>query len=215
MSYNYKTISNYTKDRSETTYPYSFWNDLFNEEEISNILNYIENKELLDGAVESKNLEDSKSADLIDKIVRDSKISFHFINEENNWIFSRINNLIEVANDRWYNFDINGYDFLQYGEYHGTTNGNYDWHTDLIFGSRQEGSNFSETRKMSISLLLNDPSEFEGGELEFKCGVDELIPDMKKGTAIIFPSFMLHRVRPVTKGIRKSLVIWTLGPKFK
>jgi PKHD-type hydroxylase len=72
----------------------------------------------------------------------------------------------------------------------------------------------AEPRKLSLTLLLND--DFEGGEFQVNDGKEEMaitVP-MNKGRVVLFPSFMIHRVKPVTKGVRKSLVVWVLGPKF-
>ena len=65
-------------------------------------------------------------------------------------------------------------------------------------------------------LMLSDPSEFEGGELQIKTDSDDAITlEQKKGRAWFFPSYILHRVTPVTRGIRRSLVLWVGGPEFK
>ena len=67
-----------------------------------------------------------------------------------------------------------------------------------------------------MALLLSDTSEFEGGNLQLKIDSDkEINVIQRKGRAWIFPSYILHRVTPVTRGVRKSLVIWAGGPKFK
>ena len=84
----------------------------------------------------------------------------------------------------------------------------YHWHTDSPIDMDTE----PPVRKLSMTLLLNDPSEFEGGNLEI-AGKNML--HMKQGHAAIFASFLQHRVTPVTKGIRKSLVIWFNGEPFK
>jgi PKHD-type hydroxylase len=71
---------------------------------------------------------------------------------------------------------------------------------------------------LSITLLLNEPGiDFEGGNFEINKGspTEVDIVDMKKGMLIAFPSFLIHRVAPVTKGTRKSIVIWVQGPKFR
>jgi PKHD-type hydroxylase len=67
-------------------------------------------------------------------------------------------------------------------------------------------------RKISASLLLNDESEYEGGDLII---LDETVKTKKQGTIIVFPSFMAHQVTPVTKGVRYSAVCWMTGPKWK
>ena len=74
-------------------------------------------------------------------------------------------------------------------------------------------ANQPPVRKISMTLLLSDPADFEGGELEMID--DKARPKMKRGHAIFFASFIRHRVTPVTKGNRKSLVMWFGGPPFK
>jgi PKHD-type hydroxylase len=90
--------------------------------------------------------------------------------------------------------------------------GFYDWHMDLnAFG--QDGQN--PIRKISMTLLLSDPSEFTGGDLLFSEMGDSKPLPLKQGQAIFFASFLRHKVAPVKKGIRKSLVMWFGGPPFK
>ena len=84
----------------------------------------------------------------------------------------------------------------------------YDWHTDSPVDMDIE----PPVRKLSMTLLLNDPSEFEGGNLEI---AGKTLSHMKQGHAAIFASFLQHRVTPVTKGVRKSLVVWFNGEPFK
>ena len=70
-------------------------------------------------------------------------------------------------------------------------------------------------RKISAIVQLNDNSEFEGGKLEFLLGKDTIEIEMWKGRCILFPSFYLHRVTPILKGERKSLVQWISGAPYK
>ena len=84
----------------------------------------------------------------------------------------------------------------------------YEWHTDTRTNMQEE----PPVRKLSMTLLLNDPSEFEGGDLEI--ANNEFVP-MKQGHATIFASFLQHRVSPITRGVRKSLVMWFGGEPFK
>ena len=92
---------------------------------------------------------------------------------------------------------------------HYLTDGFYDWHMDNdITGKHQP-----PVRKISMTLLLSDPSTFEGGELEIMS--KGKTAKLKQGQAIFFASWLQHRVKPVTKGERKSLVMWFGGPPFK
>ena len=79
-------------------------------------------------------------------------------------------------------------------------------------------------RKLSVTVSLTDPKEYKGGELEFdfrdkdpdkKPNIRACTEILPKGSLVVFPSFVWHRVKPVTKGVRHSLVIWNLGYPFK
>ena len=73
-----------------------------------------------------------------------------------------------------------------------------------------------DTRKLSLSLLINEPDkDFIGGEFFINLSKNASLHTLKKGQMILFPSFMLHGVSPVISGVRKSIVIWVEGPKFK
>ena len=87
--------------------------------------------------------------------------------------------------------------------------GFYDWHMDNDVSGLKE----SPVRKISMTLLLSPENEFEGGELEFMS--DGKKAKLKQGQAIFFASWLQHRVKPVIKGERKSLVMWFGGPSFK
>ena len=129
------------------------------------------------------------------------------------WIFFRLNKIIEDINNQFYNFDLNGYESFQYTVYHDHEKGRYDFHMDTIMGNNMPDDMY-ETRKLSMTFLLNEPGvDFEGGDFQINSGQEkdaETVP-LNKGRIIMFPSFMIHRVKPVTKGIRKSIVIWVVG----
>ena len=91
-----------------------------------------------------------------------------------------------------------------------TKDGFYSWHKDGM-GSHNELQNDGTTRKLSMSIILN--SEFEGGDFELR-DLDVRVPRLNEGSVIMFPSFIHHRVAPVTRGIRYSLVTWFVGPPF-
>lgn len=116
---------------------------------------------------------------------------------------------IEQANQsaEW-GYIYNSQEKTQIGRYKSTDEGHYDWHMDSF--SPINGMQ----RKLSISILLSDPSEFEGGELQFK-GIEDQKVLTKQGSIVVFPSFIEHRVTPVTKGVRYSAVTWASGPSFR
>jgi PKHD-type hydroxylase len=114
---------------------------------------------------------------------------------------------IIIANElAGWNFDLKYPQKAQVGKY--KEGSHYDWHIDS-FTPNETGLQ----RKLSCSILLNDSSEYEGGKLEI-ANVDTPLPG-KKGSVIVFPSLVKHRVTPVTLGERFSAVCWALGPEFK
>jgi PKHD-type hydroxylase len=103
---------------------------------------------------------------------------------------------------------------IQYTEYSYSNKGTYDWHIDMPIGTPIS----YRMRKLSIIIQLTDSSEYEGGDILFKIsGKEETHPESfrQKGTLIAFPSFIMHKVTPVTKGTRNSLVTWFEGPNWR
>jgi PKHD-type hydroxylase len=97
---------------------------------------------------------------------------------------------------------------IQYTEYY-DNGGHYDWHIDMSAGYPLN------QRKISMTVQLSDESEYDGGNFEIMRGREvEQLPK-GKGNVVIFPSYLLHRITPVTRGVRKSLVLWLGGASFK
>ena len=108
---------------------------------------------------------------------------------------------IVKANENHFGFgDVRITEQAQFTEY--PEGGFYDWHMDCDVNMGHE----PPVRKISMTLLLNDPSEFEGGDLELMA--PGKFANLQQGHAICFASFLNHRVAPVTKGVRQSLVVW-------
>ena len=124
------------------------------------------------------------------------------------WIYDRMQAVIRTLNDKVWQFDLRGFsEDFQYTVYHGSEGGHYDWHVDL--------GDLAKLRKLSLSLQLTDASEYEGCELQIHDGRRVETAPRERGTVIVFPSYVLHRVTPITRGIRKAVVVWTTGPKFR
>ena len=140
------------------------------------------------------------------------------------WIYKEIQPYVMEANQKagWnFNWDYSeSCQFTKYkpGQY-------YDWHCDSWDGIYdQEGPTKGKIRKLSVTVSLSDEKDYSGGELEFDFRqndpdkqrhpvvCNEIVP---KGSVVVFPSFVWHRVKRVKKGVRYSLVIWNLGYPFK
>lgn len=205
----YNSIYNDPHERQTRLYSDVYWDGMFSDEEINNMTKYCENLALQQATTQGHKDE----ADLAK--VRTSKVAWLSRNDDTDWIFDRFNHTIYLANERFYNFTLNGYDQIQYTTYHEDDKGEYVWHMDGSTGDPIVANGLH--RKLSMTFLLNEPGvDFEGGEFEINRGQesDAIQVEATKGRCIFFPSFMIHRVKPVTKGMRKSLVIWCLGPKW-
>jgi PKHD-type hydroxylase len=128
------------------------------------------------------------------------------------WLYEKLSDMAVAANNELWNFDLSQIpEQIQYTEYHAPA-GHYDWHADI-------GPGMLSKRKISITVQLSDPSEYEGGTLElFRGGSMEgpfIEAEKNTGCVFIFPSYMMHRVTPVTKGTRKSFVLWLGGGHYR
>lgn len=152
------------------------------------------------------------------KTIRDSNVSWI----RDVWITKEIEHYINEANIKanW-NFDVIDSEKIQFTEY--KVGQYYNWHTDCNNGPNVLGKWAGTIRKLSITVSLSDPNDYDGGNLEFdykdygdrpqiknKCM--EILP---RGSIVVFPSYMWHRITPVTRGTRYSLVQWSSGPPFK
>ena len=123
-------------------------------------------------------------------------------------MYKQIEQIMLQTNGNHFGFDgMRLTEPAQYTEY--PTGGFYDWHIDSDVNCQHE----PPVRKISMTCLLSPESEFEGGGLELMS--DGKIAKPKQGQAIFFASFIRHRVIPISKGIRKSLVMWFGGPSLR
>lgn len=145
-----------------------------------------------------------------DPTVRSSKVKWLPKSLEFQGLYERIAQEIMIHNDQHFKFDLDCIrEQIQYTEYHGKDNGQYTWHMDL-------GPGWASLRKLSVTINLSDPKDYDGGVLEFNLGGKTITQGSKaKGAITVFPSYLLHRVSPVTRGVRKSLVLWVGGNHFR
>ena len=148
---------------------------------------------------------------------------------DDTWIYKEIQPYVNLANkNAGWNFEWDWSEPLQFTKY--KLNQYYDWHCDSYnkpYDIKDNKNQNGKIRKLSMTLQLTDGSEYEGGELEFDFrNYDPPLRDeskhlrqakeiLSKGSIIVFPSFVWHRVKPVRKGTRYSLVMWCLGYPFK
>jgi PKHD-type hydroxylase len=140
--------------------------------------------------------------------IRITRIAALTFKPEIKWLYDRMQAIIRKVNQQVYRFDLEGFaEAFQYTVYHGTEGGHYDWHIDW-------GPNPVQ-RKLSVSVQLTDPGQYDGCDLEFHGARQIEVAPRDRGAVIVFPSFIQHRVTPCTRGTRKAIVAWTTGPQFK
>ena len=155
------------------------------------------------------------------KTLRDCKVSF--LNQH--WIYKEIQPFVRAANkNAGWNFEWDFTEQVQYTEY--KKGQFYGWHCDewpKPYSDTKRPDQVGKNRKLSITVSLSDPKDYKGGELEFdlrdrpdgKPNIIKCKEIMPRGSMVVFPSATWHRVTPVTKGVRYSLVAWHLGKPFK
>jgi hypothetical protein len=204
-------LSNNPYRSSKITLPYICIYDYFTDDELNQI-EFLSKTKPLNKATTVSTINGSV---VDDNPIRISDNSFHGVTEENAWFFQKLNLAIESINDSVYGFEIYGYKDYQYAEYDGSVAGKYGVHMDLIMTDAKP-ADLLDTRKLSMTLLLSEPNkDFTGGDFLIYEGANPTNVTMNRGAMIFFPSFMLHEVTPVLSGIRKSIVVWVEGPKFK
>ena len=140
--------------------------------------------------------------------IRESEIKWIHSDDKSFWVYEKLGQYIQQANNKLWKFNLQSIvDSIQYTVYY-EGGGHYDWHVDIGPGSINH-------RKVSLTIQLSDPDEYEGGDLEIWTGGDFKTIERKQGCAILFPSFLMHRITPITKGIRRSLVLWAGGDSYK
>lgn len=174
---------------------------LFLPHEIERILNFWDDDKTIKATLSTG--ENSK----YDDELRKSSVMFVDNTKENDWIYQRLAQLAIKTNNERYWFDLLGFhQELQLTRY--SEGDFFDWHMDF-------GPGDISARKLSITVQLSDPDEYEGGDLEFMINQKSVKAPREKGTIVVFPSFVQHRVTPITKGVRQSIVGWVSGPPYR
>jgi PKHD-type hydroxylase len=186
--------------------PYCVWGKAFTPEECDSIIEICETLEFQKGRVGG-----DPNGGVIDD-VRNSDITWLHPTHDNDWIHKRLSSLMSRINYDKFQVDLDCFDGFQYSKY--GPDQHYGWHTDTIIAP----PNAEQHRKLSMSLMLTDPADYEGGELLLAPnGDNQKATSIKrdKGDLVVFYSHTPHKVVPVTKGERVTLVSWALGPKLR
>ncbi|MEM6720475.1 MAG: 2OG-Fe(II) oxygenase [Bacteroidota bacterium] len=176
-----------------------YYQGLFLPHEIDRILNFWDD----DKTIKATLAGDQK----YDDELRKSSVMFIDNTPENDWIYSKLASIAMASNQERYWFDLLGFhQELQLTRY--STGDFFDWHLDF-------GAGEISARKLSMTIQLSEPDAYEGGDLEFMINQKVVKAPREKGTIVVFPSFIMHRVTEITKGTRQSIVGWVSGPPYR
>jgi PKHD-type hydroxylase len=147
----------------------------------------------------------------------DRRAASHLYIDPEHWAGSLITHFAHQANLLWRR-DVSGLGTLSIVRY--DEGGHFMWHIDdVAYGAQKyPGLGPQLDRKVSVSVNLSDPDDYDGGDLEFRNGLGAPAagPDIRpRGSVVVFPSNVGHRVTPVTRGSRFALIGWMVGPRLR
>jgi PKHD-type hydroxylase len=179
---------------SDKTENWAYKDNIFTPEECLQII-AIGNSKL----VEAKTIGENNG-------VRESQIAWLY-GSDIEFAFRNVTDSILNINNEFFKFDLFGLaEGFQFTKYDAPT-GHYGMHIDKVLNG--------VVRKLSLTIQLSAPEDYEGGELALQYEKEAKIMPKELGKMIVFPSYTLHEVRPITKGTRYSLVAWVTGKPFK
>lgn len=196
--YNFAPMPSTTREHE----PFATWENGFTPEELDQIEAYC------DALPQRKAIIGDKAEDEDFSDYRQSKVGWISNGPETGWFYDKMAWIARQLNAMFYRFDLAGFvEDMQFTVYDGEGD-HYEWHIDA-------GVNHNAPRKFSLVLQLTDPNQYDGGELQIHTSKEPTAVRRERGLVAAFPSYTLHRVTPVTRGIRKTIVVWVSGPPFR
>ena len=177
------------------------WRDLFSPAELDTLARHGDGLALEQAELSNRN--DYRG-------IRETQVAWFHRSAETEAFYRQMEEIVLALNARFFRFDLSGLVTFQYALYQGS--GHFDWHKDY---GRDPSDPGQEPRKLTLSLQLSQSADYEGCDLEVRAGNAIDRAPRERGTLIAFPANVLHRVTPITSGVRKALVIWAVGPEFR
>lgn len=126
------------------------------------------------------------------------------------WVMNRLIELVSHSNKHRFDFDVREFaESPQLAKYDAAKGGHFAWHSDIGDGPA------AGKRKLTLVLQLSNPDTYDGGDLEIRPSAHIQLANRAQGSVSVFPSFALHQVTPIKRGIRRSLTVWAHGPAFR
>ena len=182
---------------------WAYMDNVFTPKECKKLIDIALKKPKLDGSIGGSN-----HTQVVDPSIRSNKVIWLTPQDEGMVDYYRkLTDVITSLNDHFFKFDLYGFtEQMQFTEYN-EPGDKYDQHIDKMY--------LSLIRKLSVVVQLTDPDDYDGCDLEIYNSNKPEVMKRDQGSVIVFPSYTLHQVTPITRGTRHSLVAWIGGPNFK
>lgn len=144
--------------------------------------------------------------------IRTTQVAWVHRSAETESLYRDMEAVVLRLNVELFHFDLTGLTTLQYAVYEDAQAGFFDWHNDY---GRTRDDPGQEPRKITMSLQLTDGAAYNGCDLEIRAAHPVDVAPRERGALVAFRANALHRVTPITRGVRKSLVAWAAGPEFR
>jgi PKHD-type hydroxylase len=144
--------------------------------------------------------------------IRTTEVAWVYRNAQTEDLYLRMEAIVLRLNADLFHFELTGLTTMQYAVYHDKEAGYFDWHNDY---GRYRGDPGQEPRKITLSLQLSDGASYDGCDLEVRAAHPIDVAARERGALMAFRANALHRVTPITRGVRKALVVWAAGPEFR
>jgi PKHD-type hydroxylase len=188
---------------TDTVENWAFAENVFTPEECKKIIEFANKK----GSKAEASVYTTNNTNVVNHKIRKNKVVWLNERDDLGWMYEKLSNVILAINDQYFKFDLYGFcEDIQFTEY-GPKGDHYKQHMDKVL--------YGTSRKLSIVVQLTNPKDYKGGDLQIFEGGDPVVVTKQQGMATFFPSYILHQVTPVTKGMRHTLVMWIAGKNFK
>lgn len=144
--------------------------------------------------------------------IRSTGVAWVYRNAHTEDLYLRMEAIVLRLNTDLFHFELTGLSTMQYAVYREEEAGYFDWHSDY---GRYRGDPGQEPRKITLSLQMSDGASYEGCDLEVRAAHPVDVAARERGALMAFRAHALHRVTPITRGLRKALVVWAAGPEFR
>jgi PKHD-type hydroxylase len=144
--------------------------------------------------------------------IRTTQVAWVHRNAQTEDLYLRMESVVLRLNAEHFHCDLSGLTTIQYAIYRESDDAYFDWHSDY---GRDRNDPGQEPRKLTLSLQLSDSASYEGCDLEARAAYPLDVAPRERGMLVAFRANVLHRVTPITRGIRKALVIWAAGPEYR